>query len=84
MMTKVLAQELAPFNIQVNAVAPWYVRTPLAMQVLEDPAKARSILERTPLGRVGEPEDVARAVAYLLMPASSWVTGEIITVSGGR
>jgi Tropinone reductase 1 len=82
-LTTFLAATWGPSGVRVNAVAPWYVRTPLAEQVLADPVKAASILERTPLGRVGEPEDVARAVAFLLMPASSWITGAVLPVDGG-
>lgn len=82
-LVRFLAAEWGPHGIRVNAVAPWYVRTPLAEQVLKDPAKTAAILERTPLGRVGEPEDIGRAVAFLAMPASSWVTGAIVPVDGG-
>jgi Tropinone reductase 1 len=82
-MTRFLAAEWGPDQIRVNSVAPWYVRTPLAEPVLADPEKRAAILARTPLGRVGEPEDVARAVAFLAMPASSWVTGTRLDVDGG-
>lgn len=69
--------------MRVNGVAPWYVATPLALEVLSDPAKEAAILARTPLGRVGVPEDVANAVVYLLAPASAWVTGVVLPVDGG-
>lgn len=82
-LTRFLATTWGPSGVRVNAVAPWYVRTPLAEQVLRDPAKADMLLERTPLGRLGEPEDVARTVAFLLMPASSWITGATVPVDGG-
>jgi Tropinone reductase 1 len=78
-----LAVEWAPQRIRVNVVAPWYVRTELTAPVLDDPARAAAILARTPLGRVGEPEDVARAVAFLAMPASGWITGVTLPVDGG-
>ncbi|MFT4624142.1 MAG: Tropinone reductase 1 [Myxococcota bacterium] len=82
-LTRFLAAEWGPDQIRVNAVLPWYVRTPLVEPVLRDPAKVRAILDRTPLGRIGEPEDVARAVAFLAVPASSWITGAELPVDGG-
>lgn len=78
-MTRQLAFELAP-TIRVNAVAPGVVRTRLAGMLLEDEdAAARA----HPLGRVGEPEDVARLVVFLGSDASSWMTGAIVPVDGG-
>ena len=82
-MTRFFATEWGPAGIRVNSVAPWYVRTPLAAAVLEDPAKAAAILARTPLGRLGTPEDVAHAVVFLALPASSWITGVNLPVDGG-
>ena len=75
--------EWGPAGIRVNAVHPWYIRTPLAEQVLQDPAKRDRIVAVTPLGRVGEPAEVARAVAFLAMPASSYITGAHLTIDGG-
>ncbi len=82
-MTRFLAVEWGPARIRVNSVAPWYVRTPLAAAVLDDPERAAALLDRTPLGRLGEPADVARAVAFLAMPVSSWITGVSLPVDGG-
>ena len=75
--------EWARDGVRVNAVLPWYTRTPLAEPVLQDPARLARILARTPLGRVAEPEEVARAIAFLALPAASYVTGACLPVDGG-
>ena len=80
---KNLACEWAEDNIRVNTVAPWYMRTPLAEQVLKNESYLAEVLDRTPLGRIGEPEDVARTVAFLCMPAAAYITGQCIAVDGG-
>jgi Tropinone reductase 1 len=64
-LTQSLAVEWGPDGIRVNAVLPWFTRTPMAAGVLADDEWSRRILEATPLGRVAEPEDIARAVAFL-------------------
>ncbi len=78
-----LAVEWAPDGIRVNAVAPWYIRTPLVEPVLKDKDFYSSVLSRTPMNRIGEPEEVAGLVAFLCMPASSYITGQCIAVDGG-
>lgn len=81
--TRNLAVEWASDRIRVNAVAPWYTRTPLAEGVLKDPEYLAQVLARTPMGRIAEPEEIARVVAFLCLPASSYVTGQCFTVDGG-
>jgi Tropinone reductase 1 len=81
-LTRNLALEWAP-DVRINAVAPWYIRTPMAEVVLKNPEYLSSVLSRTPMQRIGEPEEVAAVVAFLCMPASSYVTGECIAVDGG-
>lgn len=82
-LTKVLALELAEYNITVNTVAPTFVATELTRSTLEDPEWRERILSRIPLGRVGEVEDVAAAVVYLASPAGAMVTGHTLLVDGG-
>jgi len=82
-LTRNLAVEWAGEGIRVNAVAPWYIRTPLADQVLQDEDYRREVLERTPMGRVGEVEECARAIAFLALPAASYITGACLPVDGG-
>lgn len=82
-LTRNLACEWANDQIRVNAVAPWYINTPLAAQVINNKEYLETVLNRTPLKRVGDPEEVAAAVAFLAMPASSYISGQCIAVDGG-
>ena len=82
-LTRNLACEWAADGIRVNAVAPWYIRTDRTAGKLSDPAYYDEVVERTPMRRIGEPEEVAAAVAFLCLPAASYITGECIAVDGG-
>jgi Tropinone reductase 1 len=82
-MTRNLAVEWAEDGVRVNAVAPWYIRTRRTSGKLSDPDYLDEVLLRTPMGRVGEPEEVAAAVAFLCLPAAAYITGECIAVDGG-
>ncbi|TXI29564.1 MAG: SDR family oxidoreductase [Ottowia sp.] len=82
-MTRNLAVEWAEDGIRVNAVAPWYIRTRRTSGKLANPDYLDEVLLRTPMGRIGEPEEVAGAVSFLCLPAASYVTGECIAVDGG-
>ena len=82
-MTRSLAVEWAPHGIRVNAVSPWYTETPLTDPVLGDPARKAGILRRTPLGRVAQAAEMGSVIAFLAMPAASYVTGQNIDVDGG-
>ena len=82
-LTKCLAVEWAQHQITVNAVAPTFIRTPGTEQWLDDPAFRASVVARIPLGRIGEPMDVAGAVVFLASPAAALITGTTILVDGG-
>ncbi len=82
-LTKYLAAEWADQGIRVNAVAPWYISTPLADTVLKDEDYKTRVIARTPMKKIGRPEDVAAVAAFLCMPAAAYITGQTISVDGG-
>ena len=82
-LAKNLAVEWGPHGIRVNVVAPWYTDTPLVKKVLEDREYLARVLDHTPLGRIGEPGEIAAVAAFLSMPAASFITGQCIAADGG-
>jgi len=82
-LTRSLAVEWADDRIRVNTVAPWFIRTPLTEPLLSNPDVLTSVLSRTPMKRIGEPEEVASLVAFLCMPAAAYITAQCIAVDGG-
>jgi NAD(P)-dependent dehydrogenase (short-subunit alcohol dehydrogenase family) len=82
-LTRATAVELAPHGIRVNAVAPTFVETPMTQPFLAAPGARAAIIGRIPLGRLGTPEEVARAVVFAASPAASLMTGTSLVVDGG-
>jgi NAD(P)-dependent dehydrogenase (short-subunit alcohol dehydrogenase family) len=82
-LTKSLAIAYASDGIRVNAIAPGWIATPLTSALQGDPARSQVILDRTPLGRWGEPADLLGGVLYLCSPVASFVTGTVLVIDGG-
>ena len=83
-LTKVMALALAPHGIRVNAIGPGSIMTDMLASVNSDPAARNQILSRTPLGRIGEPSEIASIAAFLASEDASYVTGQTIYADGGR
>lgn len=82
-LTKSLAIAWADRGIRVNAIAPGWIETAMTQPLVEDAARRQAILDRTPLGRWGKPEDVAGAALFLCSPAAAFITGTILPIDGG-
>ncbi len=83
MLTRVLALELAPYNIRVNAIAPGVVRTSFSEPLWSNPELLQKVLPPIPLGRIAEPEDLVGLALFLASDASSYITGQTIYIDGG-
>jgi NAD(P)-dependent dehydrogenase (short-subunit alcohol dehydrogenase family) len=83
MLTKALATEWAKSGVRVNALAPGYVATDMTLKMRERPELFNVWLDMTPMGRIGEPSEIAAAIVYLASPASTYVTGAILSIDGG-
>jgi|SRR4029450_860435 NAD(P)-dependent dehydrogenase (short-subunit alcohol dehydrogenase family) len=83
-LTRTMAVELGPLGIQVNGVAPGTIHTALAAVYLSKPRSAGHDLDRIPMGRIGQPGDVAQAVSFLISPRSTWINGATLVVDGGH
>lgn len=83
MMTRVLAVELGHDNIQVNAIAPGFIKTKFSAALWGNPALANELTQRTPAGRIAAPQELSGLALYLAAPASSFTTGEVFVVDGG-
>ncbi|KAH9661606.1 Senescence-associated protein 13 [Citrus sinensis] len=82
-LAKNLACEWAKDNIRTNSVAPWYIRTPFTEPLLGNGKFVDEVKSRTPMGRLGEPKEVSSLVAFLCMPAASYITGQTVCIDGG-
>lgn len=84
-MTKAMAVELSPKGIRVNCVAPGFIATNMSAKALDsDPERKQKVMSRTPMGKLGEPADIAEAVYYFASDAAKYVTGVVLPVDGGN
>jgi len=83
-MTKAMALELAPYGIRVNAIGPGSIKTNMLAGVAGDKTAKNKILQRTPLGRVGQPDEISGVAAFLASDDASYITGQTIYPDGGR
>lgn len=83
MATKAMAKEWAKYNIRVNAIAPGLTRTEFSAPLMNNPQILKSIMSKTPIARVAEPEEMVGTIIYLASDAASYVTGQVIAIDGG-
>ncbi len=83
-MARMLAAELAPYNIRVNAVAPGLIRSAASQAIWENPATLHALEQGIPLGRIGEPDEIAAAVIFLAAAGGAYTTGNVLAVDGGK
>ncbi len=84
-MTRALAVELSPYGIRVNCIAPGFITTSMSSSALDrDPERKKRVYSRTPLGRLGKPEEVAEAAYFLISDSASYITGVVLPVDGGN
>lgn len=83
-LTRVMALSLAPYGIRVNAIGPGSIMTEMLASVNSDPAAKNRILSRTPIGRIGEPSEIAAVASFLASDEASYITGQTIYADGGR
>lgn len=83
-LTRALAVEWAPYNVNVNAIAPGYIETDMVREVMKKKAGLKKgIINRTPMGRLGKPEEISPAVVFLASDAASYITGTVLLIDGG-
>jgi NAD(P)-dependent dehydrogenase (short-subunit alcohol dehydrogenase family) len=84
-MTRALAVEWGPYGVRVNCIAPGFVSTAMSSKALDDdPERKEKVLSRTPLGRLGEPADIAEAALFLASAKAKYITGVVLPVDGGN
>lgn len=83
-ITKSMSPELGPFGIRVNAVAPGMTRTPLIEYMMKDPEAVARVNAKHPIGRIGNPEEIAAVIVFLLTEDASFMTGSVVSVDGGQ
>lgn len=82
-LTKAMAISYAPYNVRVNAIAPGWIETPMTSDLKHDAVGYRALIDRHPLGRLGQPKDIAQAALFLASDESSFITGHVLPVEGG-